>query len=86
MNTIQFYFPLKQSVTTERGISLICIPDRLSAENELTRLKHEHGSRLIKAVIRKDKPPKRWTAQERKQKATYTLRYFLRVTEEIPLF
>jgi hypothetical protein len=84
--TTQLYFPLTQPVTTERGTSLVCIPDRITAENELTRLKHEHGPRLVKAIIRKDKPPKRWTTEERKQKATYTLRYFVRVTESVPLF
>jgi hypothetical protein len=41
-------------VTTERG--LVCIPDRDTAECELTRLKHQDGPNLIKAVIRKDRP------------------------------
>ncbi len=86
MNDTQLYFQLKQPVTTERAFSMVCIPDRISADNELTRLKHEFGPRLIKAVIRKDKPSKRWTAEERKRRSTYTLRYFTRVTETVALF
>ncbi len=73
-------------MTSDRGTTLICIPDRMSAEMEVTRLQREHGPRLIKAFIGKDKPSKRFTADERKRCSTYTLRYFIRVTEEVPLF
>lgn len=78
----QFLLPLTRTVTYERGISLVCIPDRFSAENELTQLQAEYGPRLLKATIRKDKPPKR----ARSARATYTLRYFVRETREEPLF
>jgi hypothetical protein len=73
----QFLLQLIQPVTTERGHSLICIPDRMSAECELTKLKAEYGPRLIKAVIRKDKPGR---------DNTYTLRYFTRDTDQVRLF
>ncbi len=86
MTFTQLYFPLTQAVTFERGHSLICIPDRISAENELTKLQREFGPRLVKAVIRKDKPSKRLSAAERKERSTYTLRYFTRETEEVSLF
>ena len=52
----QFLLKLTQTVTVERGISLVCIPDRFAAENELTRLRAKFGPNLIKADIRKDKP------------------------------
>ena len=73
----QFLLPLTQAVTTERGHSLICIPDRDTAECELNRLKVEYGPRLIKSVIRKDKPGR---------SSTFTLRYFTRDTDQIRLF
>ena len=76
----QFLLRHTQTVTTERGISLVCIPDRDSAECELTRLKHEHGPNLLKATIRKDRPGRSGTSK------TYTLRYFIRETEDRPLF
>jgi hypothetical protein len=73
----QFLLPLTQAVTTDRGHSLICIPDRFAAETELTRLKAEYGPRLIKSVIRKDKPGRG---------STYTLRYFTRETVTNTIF
>jgi hypothetical protein len=73
----QFLLLLTQKVITDKGHSLVCIPDRWAAEEELGKLRKEYGDRLIRAVIRKDKPGKR---------STYTLRYFTRETELIPLF
>ncbi len=73
----QFLLPLTQAVTTDRGHSLICIPDRDTAECELTRLRAEYGARLIKSVIRKDKPGRG---------STYTLRYFTRDIDQVSLF
>jgi len=78
----QLLFPLTQAVTTERRHSLVCIPDRDSAECELTRLKAEYGERLLKATIRKDKPPKK----ARDARPTYTLRYLTRETDQVRLF
>ena len=79
----QFLLPLVQPITTDRGHSLVCIPDRMSAECELTRLKAEYGPRLIKATIRKDKPAKQARGA---RTSTYTLRYFTRDTDQVRLF
>jgi hypothetical protein len=76
-NATQFLLTLTQTITVERGHSLICIPDRTTADYELTKLKDQLGDRLIKAAIRKDKPGPR---------STYTLRYFTRDTETNRLF
>jgi hypothetical protein len=76
----QFLLRLTHTVTLERSISQICIPDRDSAECELTQLKHQHGPRLLKAVIRKDRPGRSGTSR------TYTLRYTIRETETRTLF
>ena len=73
----QFLLSLNQTVTTDRGHSLVCIPDRSTAEYELEKLRTEYGARLITATIRKDRPGKR---------STYTLRYFTRDTDTIRLF
>jgi len=73
----QLLLSLTQSVTTERAHSLVCIPDRDTAECELVKLRREYGKRLFRSAIRKDKPGKR---------ATYTLRYFTRDTEIVRLF
>jgi len=76
----QFLLRLTHTVTIERSVSLICIPDRDSAECELTKLKHQHGPRLLKSVIRKDRPGRSGTSK------TYTLRYTIRESETRTLF
>ena len=76
----QFLLRLSHTVVYERSTSLICIPDRDTAECELTKLKHEHGPRLLKAVIRKDRLGRSGTSR------TYTLRYTIRETESRTLF
>ena len=76
----QLLIRLTHTVTIERSVSLICIPDRDTAECELTRLKHEHGPRLLKAIIRKDRPSHSGISK------TYTLRYTIRETETRTLF
>ena len=73
----QLLLPLTQAFTNERGISLVCIPDRYAAENDLTRLKNKYGPNFLKATIRKDRPGKN---------STYTLRYFVRETTQFRLF
>ncbi len=82
MNPDQFLLPLLHTVTTERPHSLVCIPDRISAECELTKIRREYGERLIKAAIRKDRPPK----SNPHARTTYTLRYFTRDTDIVALF
>jgi hypothetical protein len=76
----QFLLRLTHTVTIERSVSLICIPDRDSAECELTKLKNQHGPRLLKSVIRKDRPGRSGTSK------TYTLRYTIRESETRTLF
>jgi hypothetical protein len=80
MNATQLFFRLVQPVTPERGHSLVCIPDRTTAECELTNLRREYGERLIKAVIRKDR------SRHPGNRPTYTLRYFTRDTDRVALF
>ena len=76
----QFLLRLTHTVTIERSVSLVCIPDRDSAECERTRLRAEHGSNLLRADIRKDRPGRSGTSK------TYTLRYTIRETETRTLF
>ena len=76
----QFLLRLTHIVTIERSVSLICIPDRDSAECERTRLRAEHCSNLLRADIRKDLRGRSGTSR------TYTLRYTIRETETRTLF
>ncbi len=76
----QILFLLSHLVTYERSISLVCIPDRDSAECELSQLRNKYGADLLKAVIRKDRPGRSGTSR------TYTLRYTIRETESRALF
>jgi hypothetical protein len=76
-NWRQCLLPLTQTIVSERGHSLVCIPDRTTAESELEKLKREFSDSLIRAAIRKTKPGKR---------GTYTVRYFTRDTETVALF
>jgi hypothetical protein len=76
----QLFFGLTHTVTIERSISLVCIPDRDSADCELTQLRSKYGADLLKAVIRKDRPGKSGTS------STYTLRYTVREIETRTLF
>ena len=76
----QLFISLTHIVTIERSISLVCIPDRDSAECERTRLRAQHGPNLLRADIRKDRPGRSGTSR------TYTLRYTIRETETRTLF
>ncbi len=80
MTPDQLLFHLVQTVTTDRAHSLVCIPDRTTAECELTTLRREYGDRLIKAVIRKDR------SRHPGNRPTYTLRYFTRDSDAVSLF
>ena len=67
----QYLLPLTQTVITERGHSLVCIPDRTTAECELEKLRREYSERLVRAVICK--------VQARRRRAlTPPFRYFTR--------
>ena len=78
----QQLFPLTRSVTIETRRSCVCIPDRDSAECELTRVRREYGPNLIQAKIIKDRPSKNGDPNER----TYRLNYIIRETKMETLF
>jgi hypothetical protein len=56
---------------------LVCIPDRMSAENERDKLKRKHGTSMIAANINKNGKGKT---------GTYTLAYTLRESRTEDLF
>ena len=76
----QFLLRLSHTVVYERSTSLICIPDRDTAECERTRLQAQYGPNLLRADIRKDRPGRSGTSR------TYTLRYTVRETRTDQLF
>lgn len=78
----QFFLPLTHIVVIERKHSLVCIPDRTSAECELEKLRRKFREQFIRAVIRKDRASKR----SRSKASTYTLRYVTREAQSVPLF
>jgi hypothetical protein len=87
----QLFLSLSHIVTHERSISLVCIPDRDTAECELTRLRSQHGPNLLRATIRKDRPSVRvrhsqLSTQNSQLRSTYTLRYTILVHEPHRLF
>ena len=82
MYITQLLLSLTQTITTETARSCICIPDRDSAECELTRVRHEYGPRLLKAKIIKDRPGKHGDPKNR----TYRLNYTIRETVTLNLF
>jgi hypothetical protein len=73
---------LTHTVTIETRRSCVCIPDRDSAECELTRVRREYGPNLIQAKIIKDRPSKNGDPNER----TYRLNYTIRETKTEKLF
>jgi hypothetical protein len=81
----QSLLPLTRTITVETPHSLVCIPDRDTAECELTQLRRKYGENLIKATIRKDRGSRRegriWAAP-----GTYTLNYTTRDQQTQPLF
>jgi hypothetical protein len=78
----QALLPLTRIVVLETNRSCICIPDRDSAECELTRIRREHGPNLLRAKIIKDRPSKHGDPNER----TYRLNYVVRETKTETLF
>lgn len=73
----QFLLPLQHTITTERSCSLVCIPDRSTAEYELEKLKRRFGKQLISAKIRKNHPGKT---------STFVINYKTREVETVRLF
>jgi len=78
----QSLLPLTRIVTVETRRSCVCIPDRDSADCELTRVRREYGPNLIKATITKDRPSKNGDPKER----TYRLNYLIRESKTEALF
>jgi hypothetical protein len=76
----KFLLQLSHTFVYERSTSLICIPDRDTAECERTRLQAQYGPNLLRADIRKDRPGRSGTSR------TYTLRYTVRETRTDQLF
>jgi hypothetical protein len=79
---LQALLPLTRIVVVETNRSCICIPDRDSADCELTRIRREHGPNLVKAKIIKDRPSKNGDPNDR----TYRLNYVVRETKTETLF
>jgi hypothetical protein len=78
----QSFLPLTRVVIVETHRSSICIPDRDSADCELTRVRREHGQNLLKAKIIKDRPSKNGDPKDR----TYRLNYVIREARTEALF
>jgi hypothetical protein len=78
----QSLLPLTRIVIEENNRSCICIPDRDTAECELTRIRREHGPNLLRAKIIKDRPSKHGDPKDR----TYRLNYVIRETKTETLF
>jgi len=78
----QGLLPLSRLVIVETHRSSICIPDRDSADCELTRVRREYGPNLIRAKIIKDRPGKHGDPNQR----TYRLNYVIRETKTEVLF
>ena len=73
---LQFLLPLKRVVNFEQRRRLVCIPDRMSAENERDKLQRQHGKAMTDARISKN---------GKGQDATWTVSYTLHEqrTEEL---
>ena len=78
----QVLLTLTRIVIVETHRSSICIPDRDSAECELTRVRREYGPNLLRAKIIKDRPGKNGDPNER----TYRLNYVIRESKTEKLF
>jgi hypothetical protein len=65
----QGYLPLTRTVVFDDCRRLVCIPDRMSAEDERSKIKRQHGAAMIAAKITKSGTGKT---------GTYTLAYTLR--------
>ena len=51
---LQRLLPLQRTFTFEQRRRLVCIPDRMSAENERDKLQRQHGPALTNAKISKN--------------------------------
>ena len=51
---LQRLLPLQRTFTFEQRRRLVCIPDRMSAENERDKLQRQHGAALSNSKISKN--------------------------------
>ena len=51
---LQRMLPLQRTFTFEQRRRLVCIPDRMSAENERDKLQRQHGPAMTNAKISKN--------------------------------
>ena len=74
---LQCILKLSRTVTIEQRRRLVCIPDRMMAENERDKLQRQHGPAMTDARISKNGKGK---------DATWTVSYTLRETRTEELF
>jgi hypothetical protein len=74
---MQCILRLTRIITIEQRRRLVCIPDRMSAENERDKLQRQHGPAMSDAKISKNGKGK---------DATWTVSYTLRETRTEELF
>ncbi len=51
---LQRMLPLQRTFTFEQRRRLVCIPDRMSAENERDKLQRQHGPAMSNAKVSKN--------------------------------
>ena len=74
---LQCILKLSRTVTIEQRRRLVCIPDRMLAQNERDKLQRQHGPAITDARISKNGKGK---------DATWTVSYTLRETRTEELF
>ena len=74
---LQPMLPLKRTYIYEQRRRLVCIPDRMTAENDRDKLQRQHGAALTDAKISKNGKGK---------DATWTVSYTLHETRIEDLF
>ena len=74
---MQCILRLSRTVTIEQRRRLVCIPDRMMAQNERDKLQRQHGPAMTDARISKNGKGK---------DATWTVSYTLRETRTEELF
>ena len=74
---LQSILRLSRIITIEQRRRLVCIPDRMSAENERDKLQRQHGPAMSDAKISKNGKGK---------DATWTVSYTLRESRTEELF
>jgi len=73
----QCLLKLTRIIIVEQRRRLVCIPDRMTAENDRDKLQRQHGKAMVNAKISKNGTGKT---------GTYTVAYTLRETRTEELF